>query len=79
MRRYRLGSHTKSDLKVHIIWAPKYRKRVLVGDVALRARDLLRSIAMECDLMILSGKIAMFQVAQISKFKQNWYTCYAAI
>ena len=58
MRYYRHGPHTKSDLKAHIVWVPKYRKSVLVGDVAVRARDLLRKIALEHDLVIISGKIA---------------------
>ena len=58
MRRYRLGAHTKSDLKVHLIWIPKYRKRVLVGPVAIRTRDILRQIAMEHELDIISGKVA---------------------
>ena len=47
MRSYRHNSHSKYDLKVHLIWIPKYRKRVLVGKVAERVRDLLRQIAME--------------------------------
>ena len=34
MRRYRLGAHTKTDLKVHLDWIPKYRKRVFTGKVA---------------------------------------------
>ncbi len=58
MRQYRLSSHTKSDLKFHIVWIPKYRKKVLVGEVATRARDLLRKIAMEHDLVVISGKVA---------------------
>jgi len=58
MRRYRLGAHTKTDLKVHLIWIPKYRKRVLTGQVALRARDILRQIAMEHELEVISGKIS---------------------
>jgi len=58
MRRYRLGAHTKTDLKVHLIWIPKYRKRVLTGQVAVRARDILRQIAMEHELDVISGKIA---------------------
>jgi len=58
MRHYRYGPHTISDLKVHIVWVPKYRKRVLVGEVAVRSRDLLRKIAMEHDLIIISGKVA---------------------
>ena len=58
MRRYKLGAHTKTDLKVHLIWIPKYRKKVLTGQVAIRARDILRQIAMEHELDIISGKIS---------------------
>ena len=57
MRRYRLGSHSRYDLKVHLVWVPKYRKRVLTGAVAVRVRDLLRQIAAENDLQIISGKV----------------------
>ena len=58
MRRYKLGAHTKTDLKVHLIWIPKYRKRVLTGQVAIRARDILGQIALEHELDVISGKIA---------------------
>ena len=58
MRQYRLGAHTKSDLKVHLVWVAKYRKPVLTGEVALRVRDLIRSIAAEHELEIISGKVA---------------------
>ena len=51
-------AHTKSDLKVHLVWIPKYRKPVLTGDVAIRVRDLIRQIAMEHELEIISGKVA---------------------
>jgi Transposase IS200 like len=57
MRRYRLGSHAKYDLKVHLVWCPKYRKRVLTGQVAIRVRDLLRQVAAENELQIISGKL----------------------
>jgi putative transposase len=40
------------------VWVPKYRKQVLTGDVALRVRDLIRSIAAEHELEIISGKVA---------------------
>ncbi len=62
MRRYQIGAHTKTDLKVHVIWIPKYRKRVLVGQVAIRARDILRQIAFEHELDIISGKVAVDHV-----------------
>ena len=62
MRHYKLGSHIKSDLKVHLVWVPKYRKRVLTGEVSIRARDILRSIAMEHEYEIISGKVAVDHV-----------------
>ena len=58
MRHYRLGAHTKTDLKVHIVFIPKYRKPVLTGEVATRVREVIRRIAMEHELEILSGKVA---------------------
>ena len=58
MRHYRLGAHTKSDLKVHVVWIPKYRKSVLTGEVAVRVREIVRQIAAEHELEIISGKVA---------------------
>ena len=58
MRRYRVGAHTKTDLKVHLVWVPKYRKKVLTGEVAIRVRDVLRQIAMEHELDVISGKVS---------------------
>uniref|UniRef100_UPI003979B97E transposase n=1 Tax=Rickettsia endosymbiont of Urophora cardui TaxID=3066265 RepID=UPI003979B97E len=55
MRSYRKNSHSQYDLKVHIIWIPKYRKRALVGKVAERVRDLLRQICMEHEAYIISS------------------------
>src|SRR3972149_6491924 len=58
MRRYQLGAHTKTDLKVHLIWLPKYRKRVLTGAVAIRTRDVPRQIALEHEIDIITGKVS---------------------
>jgi putative transposase len=41
-REYREGAHTVYGLKYHLVWVTKYRYKVLVGDVAVRARDLIR-------------------------------------
>jgi len=58
VKRYRIGAHTKHDLKAHLVWIPKYRKKILTGPVAVRVRDLIRQIAMEHDIQILSGKVS---------------------
>ncbi len=41
-----------------MVWIPKYRKAVLTGDVAIRVREIIRKIAMEHELEIISGKVA---------------------
>lgn len=58
VRRYRVGAHTKFELQVHLVWIAKYRKQVLMGPVAVRVRDLVRPIAMEHELDVVSGKVA---------------------
>ncbi|MGE5306148.1 MAG: IS200/IS605 family transposase [Alphaproteobacteria bacterium] len=71
MRKYRLGAHTKSDLKVHLVWLPKYRKPVLTGEVAVRVRDLIRQIAAEHELEIISGKVARDHVHVFLGYRPN--------
>ena len=58
MKYYRSGSHTRYDIKYHIVWITKYRKPVLTGDVALRLRELVREICMSEDVTILKGHIS---------------------
>ena len=58
MQRYTVGAHTKTDLKVQLIWIPQYRKGVLTGQVAIRTRDILRQIALEHELDIITGKVS---------------------
>ena len=71
MRHYRLGAHTKSDLKVRLVWIPKYRKAVLTGELAIRVRDQLRQIAAEHDLEIVSGKVARDHVHLLVSYRPN--------
>ena len=42
---YWTNAHTKHRLRVHLVWVPKYRKRVLQGPVAVRLEELLRQAA----------------------------------
>ncbi len=69
MRSYRKNSHSKYDLKVHLIWIPKYRKRVLTGKVAERARDLLRQVCMKHEVYIISGKVASDHVHMFVSYR----------
>jgi putative transposase len=41
MPEYRKGSHTIYDIQYHFVWVTKYRYKVLKGEVAERARELI--------------------------------------
>jgi len=42
---YWVGAHTKHRIMYHIVWLPKYRKRVLKGILAKRIQELLGECA----------------------------------
>ena len=58
MENYRKSSHTVYDLKYHLVWITKYRKPILVGDIATRARELIREICKSQDVEIIRGHIS---------------------
>jgi putative transposase len=54
---YRTTSHTKYDLKYHLVWITKYRRAVLSGVVGARVRELIREICRANDIEILKGHV----------------------
>ncbi len=58
MQNYRKTAHTTYDCKYHIVWITKYRKKVLVGVLAERVRELLRFICKENEVEILKGHVS---------------------
>ena len=58
MENFRKSSHSLYDCKFHIVWITKYRKKVLVGFVGERVRELLRLICKENDVEILKGHVS---------------------
>ena len=58
MNSYRKTSHSVYDLKYHIVWITKYRKPLVYGDVADRARTLIREICKAEDVEIIRGHIS---------------------
>lgn len=58
MEHYRTGSHTRYDIKVHLVWVTKYRKKVLGGEISERIRKLIREICFQEDIEIIKGHIS---------------------
>lgn len=57
MKDYRRGTHSVFSLQVHLVWSTKYRKRVLVGDIGTRMRDLARQVCTDMGVEILRGVV----------------------
>ena len=57
MTEYRNGPHTVYDIQYHLVWVTKYRYQILVGEVGVRVRDLLRQICMTNDITINKGHV----------------------
>jgi putative transposase len=58
MENYRKSSHTVYDIKYHIVWITKYRKKVLSGVIAERVREIIREICKANDVEILKGHVS---------------------
>ena len=58
MEHYRKSSHTVYDIKYHLVWITKYRKPVLQGEIATRARELIREICRSYDVEIIKGHLS---------------------
>jgi len=55
MRDWQSLSHVKWECKYHIVWVPKYRKKVLYGKVRRRAGEIIRELCGQRDLEIIEG------------------------
>ena len=56
--RYSKGCHTTFHHRYHIIWAPKYRYKVLIGDVRLRVREIILQVCAEMGVTIIKGALS---------------------
>ena len=50
--RYRRNAGSVFSLKYHLVWCPKYRRKVLTGEIAEELRSLLYQKAQELDVTI---------------------------
>jgi REP element-mobilizing transposase RayT len=55
---YRSGSHTTFHHRYHLVWAPKYRYKVLDGEVRLRVREIIKQVCDEMGVTIVNGALS---------------------
>ncbi len=58
MAEYRTSGHAVWEVKYQIVWITKYRYKVLRGEVAERARELIRRICASREVTIVGGAVS---------------------
>ncbi len=56
--KYRYGSHTIYNIEYHFVWVTKYRYKVLIGEIGVRVRDLVRQSCEAFEIKILKGVVS---------------------
>ncbi len=55
---YSTGCPTTFHRRYHLVWAPKYRFKLLRGEVRLRVREIIRQVCAEMGVTIISGVLS---------------------
>ncbi len=71
MSKYSSGAHTTHRLTYHLVWVPKYRKRVLRGELVGRLYELLKQCAEVNDWDIQELNIQVDHVHMLVQLKPD--------
>jgi putative transposase len=71
MEKYWTGAHTKHRLMYHIVWIPKYRKRILQGRIAERIGELIEECVEVNDWGLIELNIQSDHVHIVLRLKPN--------
>ena len=57
MERYESLHHTKWECKYHVVWIPKWRRRVLYGQLRKELGQVLRGLAKQKESEVMEGML----------------------
>ena len=57
MKNIQSLKHTKWECKYHIVWIPKYRKKILYGKIRRYVRDIIKKLADQKECEIIEGTL----------------------
>ena len=55
--KYRSNNSVVYSCKYHVVWCPKYRRKVLFGDVETRFKELVQTVCEELDIDLLEMEV----------------------
>ena len=57
MSRFKKLAHVVWDCKYHVVWCPKYRFRILKGEIAKSVREIIRQLCEWRKIEMLTGNV----------------------
>ena len=57
LQKYKSNRHVVYSSKYHVVWCPKYRRKILSDDIAVRLETILRETCAELEAEILALEI----------------------
>jgi len=68
----RRTSHAVYDTKYHLVWAPKYRKWILRGDLQVRVKEIFEEIALSHGFVIEALEVSADHVDVFLSFPSRY-------
>ena len=75
-KELRHDRHTVSLLTAYMVFSPKYRGKVLVGDVAMLAEAIIRKTCMELDIEVIDMAVNPDHVHLFIKYSPKYSVSY---
>jgi len=72
MGKYRKNTGAVFSLKYHLVWCPKYRRKVLTDKIATRLKEILHSVAQDNEFTIHALEIMPDHVHLFVECDPTW-------
>ena len=72
MGRLKKLSHTVYECKYHVVWIPKYRYKVMDGEIRYYIRDVIRRLCEFKKMEIIAGNVCSDHVHLLLEIPPNW-------
>jgi len=72
MKQFQRISHAVWECKYHFVWCPKYRFKILKGDIAKSVRAILRQLCEWKKIEILAGNVQVDHVHLVVSFPPKY-------
>src|SRR5436853_1660209 len=69
---FRRTAHAAYDTAYHLVWSPKYRKKILQGAIAERVREMFTEIAEQYDITIEEMEVSVDDVHIFCSFPPRY-------